>query len=88
MTDIVDSSEIEDIVGTSRHPILHYGRVVDESFYIMHSQYCLDKGEDLRECAFSKALDTGIVHSPDGYDSPRVLAVGKDGGITTYKDWS
>jgi hypothetical protein len=62
MTDLVPAENIERIVGTLRHPTLHYGHASssEQTVYILHSQECLDSGIDLRDCAFSVALDEGI----------------------------
>jgi len=62
MSNLVSPNEIEQIVGMSRHPTMHYGRAVsaEEIVYILHSQECKDSGIDLRECPFSVALDLGI----------------------------
>ena len=62
MTNLVSPSRIETIVGVNRHSEAHYGRAVsaEQTFYILHSQRCLDSGVDLRECVFSVALDEGI----------------------------
>lgn len=64
MTDLVDPTQIEQIVGAPRHPTDHYGRAVsaEETVYILHSQECKDSTEDLRDCPFSIALDRGILH--------------------------
>lgn len=62
MTDLVDPTEIERIVGARRHPIHHLARAVssEQTVYILHSQRCKDSGIDLRACEFSLALDNGI----------------------------
>lgn len=62
MSNLVPASEIERIVGASRHQTRHYGRVVstEEIVYVLHSHECKDSGIDLRECDFSLALDEGI----------------------------
>ena len=60
----VPAEQIEAIVGVQRHPDRHYARAVSavQTVYILHSQECLDSGVDLRECAYSIALDKGIEH--------------------------
>lgn len=62
MSELVDPSKIEDIVGAKRHPIRHLARVVssEERVYILHSQDCVDSESDLRRCPYSIALDKGI----------------------------
>lgn len=59
MVDLVDEKDIESIVGVNRHPTEHWGRAIsdEEMFYILHSEECLNSGEDLRECPFSLSLD-------------------------------
>ena len=65
MTDLVPTNEIEAIVGIARHPSYHFGRnsTGDEKIYILHSQECLDREADLRDCPFSVALDAGVEES-------------------------
>lgn len=62
MTEPVDPAAIEQIVGIERHPTRHYARAISakQVVYILHSQRCKDKGQDLRGCLFSRALDRGI----------------------------
>lgn len=64
MTDLVNVSEIERIVGVRRHVSDHYGRAVsaEQTVYILHSEACRDSGIDLRNCVYSVALDLGIEH--------------------------
>jgi len=82
MTNLVSPSSIEEIVGVKRHSEDHYGRAVssEQTFYILHSQRCLDGGIDLRECVFSVALDCGIKSFvwDDLQDRPVVLGVWQD----------
>lgn len=56
MSELVNPDVIEQLVGITRHPTLHYGRLNSESgvFYILHSQECRDSGIDLRDCPFMK----------------------------------
>ena len=62
MTELVDPSEIEKIVGVPRHPTEHWAKAVssEERVYILHSVACLESSEDLRSCEYSRALDNGI----------------------------
>lgn len=62
MSDLVNASDIERILGASRHRQAHLGRAVsaEQTVYILHSQECKNSGIDLRECPFSVALDLGI----------------------------
>lgn len=62
MSELVPTDQIEEIVGVKRHPNSHYGRAVTatQTFYILHSQACVDSTPDLRECPFSTAMDRGI----------------------------
>lgn len=76
MADLVPASDIERIVGASRHRQAHLGRAVsaEQRVYILHSQRCLDSGIDLRECPYSKALDRGIHRDQwDGFEDQAVL---------------
>lgn len=62
MTDLVPTDQIEQIVGARRHPHQHLARAVsaEQTVYILHSETCRDSGIDLRNCAYSTALDNGI----------------------------
>lgn len=62
MSDLVDSTQIEAIVGVERHQTRHYARAVsaEQTAYVLHSRECLTSRVDLRECLFSLALDRGI----------------------------
>lgn len=66
MTDLVDPTQIERIVETTRDARYHYARAdsTTETVYLLHSQECVDATPDLRECPFSSALDAGIVQDP------------------------
>lgn len=79
MSELVNPNEIEKIVGVQRHPTLHYGRASssDQTVYILHSEECKIKMDDLRDCDFSRAMDNGIQQDTwDGYiDRPVVLAI-------------
>ena len=77
MTDSVPASEIEAIVGETRHEVLHVGRAVssEQTVYILHSRLCLASYLDLNECPFSRALDLGIDISQWTEDVPLVLTV-------------
>jgi hypothetical protein len=77
MSQRVDSSKIEGIVGVSRHPTDHYGRAVsaEQVFYILHSQRCVDELDDLRDCDYSRALDETVIDDRWVQDEPVVLAV-------------
>lgn len=62
MSEPVPREKIEEIVGHARHPRIHYGRAVSETetFYILHSQQCLEQYDDLSYCPFSIAMDLGL----------------------------
>lgn len=62
MTDLVPSEDIERLVGVKRHASAHCGRVLFDQgrFVILHSRECLNTMADLRECAYSTALDVAI----------------------------
>lgn len=75
MSDLVDPTEIEGVVGVQRHATRHYARAVSavRTVYILHSQRCKDSGIDLRECLFSQALDNGIDDADwDGWEDQPV----------------
>ena len=81
MTDLVPADQIEQIVGTLRHPTRHYARAItaEQTVYILHSQACRDHTPDLRDCVYSIALDRGIDPVADAwdghYDSPQQVAL-------------
>jgi len=66
MSELVDRSTIEGIVGAKRSQTEHLGRAVsaEHQVYILHSRDCIEavtaRGSDLRACPFSTALDSGI----------------------------
>lgn len=80
MSEPVDPTKIEQIVGHQRHQRAHFARLVsaEKTVYILHSKNCLEDYEDLRDCPFSLALDAGI----DPWEWPKdepVLAEVDDG---------
>lgn len=80
VADLVDPGQIERIVGARRHSIKHLGRVVtaDHTTYILHSEHCRSRGLDLRECAFSVAMDDGVDDAEfEGY-TDRAIVMGVD----------
>lgn len=62
MSDLEPAKLVEAIVKEPRQRHIHLGRAVsaESRVYILHSKDCLDRGIDLRECAYSLALDKGI----------------------------
>jgi hypothetical protein len=83
MSRLEDSTQIESIVGASRHETLHIGRAVsaEQRVYIMHSKECVASGIDLRECPFSLALDDGIEPWQwDGAEDMRIVLQIDDSG--------
>lgn len=64
MSELVAAEEIERIVGVARDDTEHYGRAVSsaKTVFILHSAQCKASTADLRDCAFSVALDRGIDH--------------------------
>lgn len=72
MSSLVDSSEIERIVGVERDRTRHFARAVssERTVYVLHSSECLTSGIDLRKCRFSIALDLGIDISRWTQDEP------------------
>lgn len=83
MSAIVDPERIEGLVGAKRHPTRHLGRAVsaEQTVYVLHSALCKAKGDDLRDCSYSRALDLGIVPSRwEGHeDRAVVLGLDRDG---------
>ncbi len=86
MTDLVDASEIEALVGAPRHDTLHLGRLdtARAAVFILHSAECLGTVDDLRHCRFSTALDEGVDELlwRGWKNRPVVLAVLMDGYLT------
>lgn len=82
MSNLVDPSSIERIVGLNRHPTVHLGRVVtaEDTVYIMHSEACVVDTPDLRDCPYSIALDKGVDVDRWDRDVPAVLWI-KDGRL-------
>ena len=62
MTELIDPSEVERLVGAYRHPTAHLCRAdsFHEATYLLHSKACLDSGIDLRTCEYALAQDNGI----------------------------
>lgn len=96
MADLVDPTEIETLVGAKRHPAQHLARAASEAkkVYILHSRRCLAKytllaDGDLRDCAYSKALDNGIEMADwaDHEDKPVALAIYHDRLIPLTPEW-
>jgi len=86
MTEIVDASIIEKIVGIKRHVRAHFAKAVskEETVYILHSKNCLEDYQDLRECPFSLALDNGIDIN-EWYQDKTVLVVVKNNKLAPAK---
>lgn len=76
MSNLVPAEMIEKIVGFPRHPYLHYGSAKSEDglFYILHSEECLTKNEDLRTCEFSIEMDLRGVEFWE-VDTPLLLSI-------------
>lgn len=81
MSELVDPSEIEGIVGVQRHPTEHWGRLVsaEEMVYILHSAECVDSGIDLRDCPYAIAADDGVDLEQWGQDVAVRLNIGRYG---------
>ena len=62
MTDLEDPTTIETTVGARRSETEHVARAdtATQRVTILHSAQCVASTPDLRDCAFSKALDEGI----------------------------
>ena len=71
MTNLVDPSKIEKIVGAKRDSRLHIGRFDTPTgeFYILHSQECVSSTQDLRLCDYSKSLDSTWIDEVDWIDA-------------------
>lgn len=82
MSELVNPSEIEQIVGIERHRTRHFARAVsaERAVYILHSELCRTSGRDLRECGFSLALDNGIDERDwfDLEDQPVRVTINRD----------
>jgi len=92
MTELVNPTQIEEIVGVKRDPVRHYGRVITDTqtFYILHSKECVDSGIDLRECPYSKALDTYGIDEDFwlGYTNVPITLVIEWGILTPITRWA
>lgn len=64
MVERVNSDEIEGIVGTHRRRYYHIGYADSktQTFYIMHSELCLQGNPDLTLCEYSLALGAGKIN--------------------------
>mgnify|MGYP003608169642 CR=1 FL=1 len=84
MSELEAAGKIEGIVGAKRHPIQHIARAVsaEQRVYVLHSEQCAASGIDLRECAYSVALDEGIDLGEwqGSEDQPVVLAIDDEHG--------
>lgn len=84
MSRLESADTIEAKVGAKRHPTEHLGRAVSatQRVYILHSQKCLARGIDLRECEYSQALDYGIelIVWAEFQDVPVVLGIDAEYG--------
>jgi hypothetical protein len=80
VSELMNRTEIEMIVGMSRHATEHYARAVsaERTVYVLHSYRCLNGGRDLRECPYSLALDEGI--DPAEWREDVSCAIGITGG--------
>ena len=76
MTNLVDPSEVESIVGARRHKTSHLCRTVNDIVYILHSQQCIEDYPDLRKCPFSRALDRGA-YVVGGVGGPTELCIAR-----------
>jgi hypothetical protein len=84
MSELVDPRDIERIVGVERDIARHYARAVslEQKVYILHSQTCVTFQHDLRDCAFSKALDHGLQLAVwAGYENKAVPVVIRNGRL-------
>lgn len=80
----VPADQIEEIVGAKRHPTRHYARAVssEQTVYVLHSEECRARYDDLRYCPWSLALDRGIdVADWSGREDVAVLVRVRDGRL-------
>ena len=79
MSRVEKADKIEGIVGTKRHPTMHYAKAdsTEQRVYLLHSAECLASGIDLRDCSLSEALDVGIdlIVWAEYQDRPVVVSV-------------
>jgi hypothetical protein len=90
MTDLVNKSVIENIVGAERNGTRHLARAVSENqtVYILHSYDCLGKyAQDLRLCPFSLALDKGIDLTAYVEDQVALAKISKYDGKLALFEW-
>lgn len=75
----MSQSEVAQLVGANRHEVLHVGRysLATRSVLVLHSVSCIERGRDLRDCAYSRALAGGVTDEAwKGYeDRPVVLGL-------------
>lgn len=83
MSELVPREDIVNHVGRERHPNDHYGRwnTNEGRIYILHSYECVTKGEDLRQCEYSLALDKGPRRFEGHKDTPVKLAINSNGRL-------
>ena len=81
MTNLVDPSHIERIVGARRRLSTHVGRLVtaEDTVYILHSTDCLTEHPDLRDCPYSRALDLSL---GEHWRAPDLWAACRDEPVT------
>lgn len=91
MSELVNPTEIERIVGHARHAMQHLACAVaaEQTVYVLHSQRCKGSGSDLRECPYSIALDRGIDEADwRGFeDRPVVVAIIHDRLFPLVPEW-
>ena len=88
MTELIDPSEVERLVGAYRHPTAHLCRAdsFHEATYLLHSKACLDSGIDLRTCEYALAQDNGIDTDVwEGREDEVVLVVISDSHLVPTK---
>lgn len=89
MTTLVPRSEIERLVQRRRHQTAHIARKVGDVVYLLHSLDCLDRGDDLRLCDYSHALDVGCGVVPwEPYGEEPVVAGISRGGLLIPTGWA
>ena len=91
MSNLVPADEIETTVGAKRHAAQHLARAAsaEQTVYILHSERCKASGGDLRDCAYSIALDRGIdLADWQGFeDRPVVVAIVRGRLFPVVPNW-
>lgn len=62
MTECVTWEQMQEVFGIPRLDHVHVAKAVSDEqvLYILHSQDCLDRTEDLRTCPYAEAQNQGV----------------------------